>query len=129
MTWLIQGIKRALGSGQFNYCMRLDIKGYYASIQHDILFSQIKNTFDDPRLIHYFDQIIHHTVYDGGNYRTPNQGIPMRSSLSPFFGALYLKPLDEEKTCHAGNTKKTCTFAVFARSERREDEAIQPDPE
>ena len=75
--------------------MRLDIKGYYASIQHDILFKQIKNTFDDPRLVHYFDQIIHHTVYDAGNYRTPTQGIPMRSSLSPFLGALYLKPLDE----------------------------------
>ena len=90
-----QRITRALGSGQFNYFMRLDIKGYYASIQHDILFSQIKDTFDDPRVIHYFDQIIHHTVYDGGNYRTPSQGIPMRSSLSPFLGALYLKSLDE----------------------------------
>ena len=91
----IQGIKRALGCGQFHYFMRLDIKGYYASIQHDILFSQIKATFDDPRLIRYFDQIIHHTVYDAGNYRTPTQGIPMRSSLSPLLGALYLKPLDE----------------------------------
>ena len=91
----IQRITRALRSGQFNYFMRLDIKGYYASIQHDILFSQIKDTFDDPRVIHYFDQIIHHTVYDGGNYRTPSQGIPMRSSLSPFLGALYLKSLDE----------------------------------
>jgi hypothetical protein len=91
----IQRITRALGSGEFNYFMRLDIKGYYASIQHDILFNQIKDTFDDPRVIHYVDQIIHHTLYDAGNYRTPTQGIPMRSSLSPFLGALTLKPLDE----------------------------------
>lgn len=90
-----QQIKAALGSGPFNYFMRLDIKGHYASIQHDILFKQIKDTFNDPRLILYFDQIIHHTVYDAGNYTTPTQSIPMRSSLSPFFDALYLKPLDE----------------------------------
>ena len=45
-------IKAALATQQFNYVMRVDIKSYYASINHRILLQQINNNFDDPGLTH-----------------------------------------------------------------------------
>ena len=88
-------LKRHLDSGQYEYFIRLDIKQYYASIDRRILTEQVKDCFDDPRVIHYLTQIIYHDIEDSRQYITPNRGIPLRSSLSPFFAALYLKPLDE----------------------------------
>jgi hypothetical protein len=40
------------------------------------------------------NDIINHVVNNGGYVYAPERGIPLRSSLSPFLGALYLVPLD-----------------------------------
>ena len=83
-------IENALATDQFQYAIRLDIRSYYASISHRILIQQVYEHFDDPRVHQYLTQIITTAVDDGGNVFVPTQGIPRRSSLSPFFGALYL---------------------------------------
>ena len=83
-------IENALYTDQFQYAIRLDIRSYYASLSHRILLQQVYEHFDDPRVRRYLTQIITTAVDDGGNVFVPTQGIPRRSSLSPFFGALYL---------------------------------------
>ena len=88
-------IKRAVEQQCFSYVIRTDIRSYYASIQHDILTKQVQEHFNDPRVLHYLEDIITIGVDDGGNILLPKQGIPIRSSLSPFFGALYLSALDK----------------------------------
>jgi len=60
----------------------------YASIQHNILIEQIHQHFADPRVLFYLENIITIVIDDGGNILLPTQGIPRRSSLSPFFGAV-----------------------------------------
>ncbi|HXH55246.1 MAG TPA: reverse transcriptase domain-containing protein [Gammaproteobacteria bacterium] len=89
------GVKNALGflnkawdKETFRYFLRVDIKSYYASINHQILVSQIRSHFKDPRVVKYLEDIKNAVVF------RPNQGIPRRSSFSCFFGALYLSPLD-----------------------------------
>ena len=57
--------------------------------------AQLKTYFKDPTLLRYLDAIVNHAIDDGGNLTLPTKGIPLRSSLSNFFGALYLKALDE----------------------------------
>jgi hypothetical protein len=54
----------------------------------------MNNHFDDSRLRHYFNSIVTIPVDKDAVLSLPTQGIPARSSLSPFFGALYLTPLD-----------------------------------
>lgn len=95
------GVKNALGflnkawkKETFRYFLRVDIKSYYASINHKILVSQIKSHFKDPRVVKYLEDIITIPVIKNAVVFTPTQGIPRRSSLSCFFGALYLSPLD-----------------------------------
>jgi hypothetical protein len=52
-------------------------------------------TIQDPRLLNYFDQIIHIPVIRHAAIFTDTLGIPRGSSLSPFFGVMYLSPLDK----------------------------------
>jgi hypothetical protein len=62
----------------------------------------MNNHFDDSRLRHYFNSIVTIPVDKDAVLSLPTQGIPARSSLSPFFGALYLTPLDrvfEQRAC------------------------------
>ena len=91
---ITQDIKTALNFGDYNYFLRLDIRSYYASIDHRILLDQLLQNYDDPRLRHYFDAIVTTGIDCGGQVILPKKGIPLRSSLSPFFGALYLNALD-----------------------------------
>ncbi len=78
----------------FRYVIRADIKSYYASIDHRILLKQLQENFHDPRLLKYFDDIVTIPIEKDGAIYLHKQGIPCRSSTSPFFGAMYLSPLD-----------------------------------
>jgi hypothetical protein len=86
---------KALDSGKFRYFMRIDIQGFYASIDRKLLFQQVQQHFHDPRILNYFEQIIHIPILKDGAIHIPEKGIHRRSGLSPFFGALYLSPLDQ----------------------------------
>jgi RNA-directed DNA polymerase len=91
----VKRIKTVLESKHFRYFIRADIKSYYASIDRNILVTQIQQYFNDPRLLKYLTDIIHIPIVDEGVVFTHETGLPRRSSLSPFFGAIYLSPLDQ----------------------------------
>ena len=105
---ITQQIKAALLTGQFQYVLRLDIKSYYASIDHRILVDQVNNTYDDPFIQHYLNAIITAGIDCDGVIKLPTKGIPRGSALSPFFGALYLKPLDQ-----AFENRENCLFLRY----------------
>jgi len=64
-------------------------------MDHPILLSQLNHHFDDPLLRRYFHDSVTIGVDSGGQVFLPTKGNPRRSSLSPFFGALYLSSLDQ----------------------------------
>ncbi len=74
---------------------RTDVRRYYASINHGVLFAQLKEYIDAPGLLDLLWQYMRRTVYDGGLYEDVTVGIPLGCSLSPLMGALYLKPVDD----------------------------------
>ena len=91
LTWL----HNVMNAKNYRYVIRADIKSYYASIDHRILLQQTQQSFQDPRVQHYLEAIITAPIDDRARLLTPTSGIPRRSPLSPFFGALYLSPLDQ----------------------------------
>jgi len=95
-------VQKALQSGEFKYFIRTDIKSYYASIDQNILVNQLKKHFQDERVLNYLEQVITTSVDQDGVIRTPTQGIQRRSSLSPFFSALYLTDVDKAFENRAG---------------------------
>ena len=61
------------------YCLKIDIKKYYPSVDHDVLKSIIRRKFKDKRLLNLLDEII-----DSGI------GLPVGNYLSQYLSNLYL---------------------------------------
>ena len=86
-----RGIHKALKDVKFalkdevntQYCLKLDIRKFYPSIDHDILKTIIRKKIKDKRLLSLLDEIIESA-----------QGVPIGNYLSQFFANLYLTYLD-----------------------------------
>lgn len=86
-----RGIHKALKDVKFalkdeintQYCLKLDIRKFYPSIDHDILKTIIRKKIKDKRLLSLLDEIIESA-----------QGVPIGNHLSQFFANLYLTYLD-----------------------------------
>lgn len=74
------------------YCLKLDIKKFYPSINHDILMDILRLKIKDPQLLSLLQEII-----DSAD------GVPIGNYLSQFFANLYLAYFDhwvkEELKC------------------------------
>ena len=80
---------------QNKFVFRTDVKSYYASIKHDILFSQLQQQIEDERLLGLLWKYLRRTVYDDGYFEDVEQGISLGCPLSPLMGALFLDVLDK----------------------------------
>jgi RNA-directed DNA polymerase len=65
------------------YCLKLDIKKFYPSIDHDILKQLLRRKFKDAELIWLLDEIIEST-----------EGLPIGNYLSQYFANFYLTYFD-----------------------------------
>lgn len=80
----VRRIKQALGDIEgTKYCLKLDIKKYYPSINHDILKQIIQRKIKDKDFINLLDEII-----DSAS------GVPIGNYVSQWFGNLYLAYFD-----------------------------------
>jgi len=78
-------LKRALKEDPegTTYCLKLDIRKFYPSIDHDVLKAIIRRKLKDARLLSLLDEII-----DSAD------GVPIGNYLSQFFANLYLAYFD-----------------------------------
>lgn len=65
------------------YCLRLDIRKFYPSIDHEILEEILKKKIKDKKLL----ALLHEIVYS-------SEGVPIGNYLSQFFANLYLAYFD-----------------------------------
>ena len=89
----IRNTMNAMGRG--DHVMKSDIKGYYASIDHHVLYTLVEKYIPDRFILRLIWQYLGRTVCFGENYRKVNRGISLGCPLSPLMGAIYLKPLDD----------------------------------
>jgi len=66
------------------YCLKLDVRKFYPTIDHDIMKRVIRQKIKDARLLALLDGIIDST----------DEGVPIGNYLSQFFANLYLAELD-----------------------------------
>lgn len=67
------------------YCLKIDIKKFYPSIDHDVLKGIIRKKIKDVRLLNLLDEVI-----DSAD------GIPIGNYLSQYFANLYLSYFDHK---------------------------------
>ncbi|MCX2790689.1 reverse transcriptase domain-containing protein [Vibrio sp. Sgm 5] len=91
----IKRLNRFIQSQPASFVIRTDIKGYYANINKEILFTQLKKHVHESYLLELINQYIYYSVEDGGEFHTPKQGIARSSSLSPLLAAFHLYCIDE----------------------------------
>ena len=94
------GLKHAVSQANdelknYHFVCKTDVKGYYENINQSLLIDQIHTQISNKICRRYCYQIIHRTVEYGGNYLDIQKGISRGCPLSPIFGALYLKELDD----------------------------------
>jgi retron-type reverse transcriptase len=77
------------------HVMKSDVRGYYANIDHKILFNLLEEYLPDRLVQKLLWQYIRRTVYCDGLYLDVKRGISLGCPLSPLMGALYLKMLDD----------------------------------
>lgn len=87
-------LKKALTKNpdRTKYCLKMNIKKFYPSINHDILFEIIQKKIKDKKLLQLLKEIIYSA-----------KGVPIGNYLSQFFANLYLTYFDhwvkEELKC------------------------------
>lgn len=89
----VKRIKKALlNTENTRYCLKLDIRKFYPSINHDILKSIVRKKIKDQDVLALLDEIINSA-----------EGVPIGNYLSQYFGNLYLTYFDhwlkETKQC------------------------------
>lgn len=80
---------------QHRFVLRTDVKSYYASIHHERLLERLDPWVPERDVRRLLVQVVKRSVEYGGLYHDIPRGIGRGSPLSPLFGALYLKPLDD----------------------------------
>ncbi len=94
------GLKKAVRSAyhninNFKYVMKTDVRKYYASIDHDVLFEIIGRYVTETDLLRLLYPYLKRIEYTDGYYHEAERGICRGCSISPLLGALYLKELDD----------------------------------
>jgi len=93
----LKGAVRAVDAARRDqmYVFRTDVHGYYASLDHGILYRQVREHVTDRRVLKLVWSYLRRKVCEGGEYVAVTRGISLGCPLSPLMGALYLKPLDD----------------------------------
>jgi RNA-directed DNA polymerase len=89
----VRDVYRHLEPG--SHVMKSDVKSYYASIDHMLLFESLHEYITDRHVLSLLWQYLKRTVCYGENYRDVSKGISLGYPLSPLMGAMFLKPLDD----------------------------------
>ena len=86
-----RAIKRAqVFSRRYLYFLKLDVKKFFDSVDHDVLKSQLRRKVKDRDLLGLMDLFIDHPV----PWTDPGKGIPIGNLTSQHFANFYLSGLD-----------------------------------
>jgi len=84
----VEEIHDHLAGSPDSWVMRSDVEGYYAHIDHDILYNQVFRLIPAEKyLLRLVWQYLRHSVEDGGEFEDIERGIARGCSLSPLMGA------------------------------------------
>jgi RNA-directed DNA polymerase len=80
----VRNLKKALRDEDgTRYCLKIDIRKFYPSVDHDVLKMLLRRKFKDPDLLWLLDEIIDSAP-----------GLPIGNYLSQYFGNFYLNGFD-----------------------------------
>lgn len=96
-----------------SWFLKLDVRRYFDSIDHQVLKSQLAHLIKDSKLLNHFSMLI-------DSYHTNNgKGLPIGNLTSQYFANLYLSGLDHyilEQLQPSGYVRYMDDFVLWSRS-------------
>jgi RNA-directed DNA polymerase len=112
--------------GGYTHVVDADLKGYFDTIDHGILMERIEEKVSDGRVLNLLRQMLQQGIFEEGATRTPEQGSPQGSVLSPLLSNIYLNPLDHLLAEHGfAMVRYADDFVVLCRSRTEADAALE----
>lgn len=117
-------------AGRCSHALKMDLRKYFASVDHEILKGQFRSYFKDPRLLDLLDLIVDRGVnpeevtlyFPGDDLFTPlrrRRGIPIGNLTSQLFANSYLDAFDhwiKEKLSAACYLRFVDDFVLLSNS-------------
>ena len=104
-------------SRRFNRFLKLDIRRFFETLDHEVLKAGLRRLVKDHRLLELADRIIEH----GAPGSPPGKGLPIGNLTSQHFANHYLSPLDHfivEELHAPGLVRYMDDFLLFSDSRR-----------
>ncbi|WP_339278656.1 reverse transcriptase/maturase family protein [Paenibacillus sp. FSL W8-1187] len=96
---IIDEIKNAVNSGEYNYFIKIDIKNFYDNINHQIILRKIKKKIKDKSILSLVEKALTNpTVSEGkrnAEPEVPSVGVPQGVSISNILANIYLLEVDK----------------------------------
>ena len=103
-------------SRKSRYFLKLDVRRFFDSIDHDILLAELSRLFRECRLNGLLERIVRAPLPDG----TPGKGVPIGNLTSQWFANIYLDRLDhlvKEVWGAAGYVRYMDDMVIFGSDE------------
>lgn len=103
---LIDEIKNAVNSGEYNSFIKIDIKNFYDNIDHQIILKEIKKKIKDKSVLSLVEKALTNpTVAEGkrnAEPEVPSVGVPQGVSISNILANIYLLEVDKRISSFKG---------------------------
>lgn len=113
----LREVSKSLSEG-YHFVIDADIKGYFDTINHDILMSFVKEKISDKWVLGHLKDFLSNDIMDSQKRWTPIDGSPQGSVLSPLLSNIYLHRLDQKMVDSGFRIIRYADdFVVMCRSE------------
>ncbi|MDP8232349.1 MAG: group II intron reverse transcriptase/maturase [Candidatus Zophobacter franzmannii] len=91
----LRGVWNLLQEG-YRYVLDADLKGYFDTIDHEILMQLVRSKIADNRILELIQSYLNQKVMETSRSWTPESGTPQGAVISPLLANIYLNPLDHK---------------------------------
>lgn len=121
----LRKVQQYLNEG-YIWVLEADLKGYFDSIDHDILLSEIRKKVIDGKLLGLIEEFLNQKVMDKMNGWIPECGTPQGAVISPLLANIFLNPLDHLlETSEVKIVRYADDFVILCRSETEAMQALE----
>lgn len=89
----LRRVDQLLNEGH-RWVMDADLKGYFDTIDHDLLMERVRERVTDGRILELIEAFLSCEVIDDGDATCPERGTPQGGVISPLLANIFLDPLD-----------------------------------